>query len=163
MRVRSVKTIVGALAVALALAVGGCNTGGDESSGNGDEVQLYGTDGNMANSFGDAFKDSAGTLAGMKGTLPLTPLNEDFKRRLKAIDSSLTDFNYAAEAYDAVVVSALAAEAGKTTDSASIGKQIIGVTTGDTSCDSISTCLPLVKAGKRIKYKGVSLRRSGDE
>jgi ABC-type branched-subunit amino acid transport system substrate-binding protein len=162
MRGRSVKTIVGALAVALSLAVGGCNTGSEDASGNGDEVQLYGTDGNMANSFGDSFKDSpAGILAGMKGTLPLTPLNEDFKRRLRAIDSGLTDFNYAAEAYDAVVVSGLAAEAGRTVESASISKQIIGVTTGDTSCDSISTCLALVKAGKRIKYKGVSLRRSG--
>src|SRR6266540_7456572 len=162
MRGRSAKTIVGALAVALSLlAVGGCNAAAQESAGSKDEVQLYGTDGNMANSFGDTFKDAPGELAGMKGTLPLTPLNEDFKRRLRAIDPGLTDFNYAAEAYDAVVVSGLAAEVGKSTDSSSIAKQIIGVTTGDTSCDSISACLAQIKAGKRVKYKGVSLRRTG--
>jgi ABC-type branched-subunit amino acid transport system substrate-binding protein len=143
------------------LAVGGCNTTSEDSAGNNDEVALYGTDGNMANSFGDAFKDAPGELAGMRGTLPLTPLNEDFKRRLKAVDPALTDFNYAAEAYDAVVVAALAAEVGRTVDSGSISKQIIGVTTGDTPCDSINACLSQVKAGKRIKYKGVSLRRTG--
>src|SRR5258706_6344279 len=149
--------------MAVSLAAGGCNS---VAQGNGDanpnnEVRLYGTDGNMANSFGDAFKDSPGILSGMRGTVPGTPLTEDFKRRVKAVDPNLTDFNYAAEAYDAVVVAALAAEEAKTVDSASIAKQLVGVTTGDVACDTLPTCLTAARGGKRVKYKGISLRRSG--
>jgi ABC-type branched-subunit amino acid transport system substrate-binding protein len=161
MRVRS---IVGAFAAAAAvsLAAAGCNTAGQNQSGaTSEEVRLYGTDGNMANSFGDAFKDEPGILAGMKGTLPLTPLSEDFKRRMRAVDPNLSDFNYSAESYDAVVIAALAAEVAKTVDPPSIAKQIVGVTNGDLACDTIPTCLTGAKAGKRIRYKGVSLRRSG--
>jgi ABC-type branched-subunit amino acid transport system substrate-binding protein len=161
MRVRS---IVGAFAAAAAvsLAVAGCNTvGQNQGVGTSEEVRLYGTDGNMANSFGDAFKDEPGILAGMKGTLPLTPLSEDFKRRMKLTDPNLTDFNYSAESYDAVVIAALAAEVAKTVEPPSIAKQIVGVTNGDMACDTIATCLTAAKAGRRIRYKGVSLRRSG--
>jgi len=161
MRIRS---IVGALAAAAAvsLAAAGCNTvGQNQGAGTGEEVRLYGTDGNMANSFGDAFKDEPGILAGMKGTLPLTPLSEDFKRRMRAIDANLTDYNYSAESYDAVVIAALAAEVAKTVDPPSIAKQLVGVTNGELACDTVATCLTAAKSGKRIRYKGISLRRSG--
>ena len=40
-------------------------------------IQLYGTDGNMQNSFVSAFKEKAGVLDGMEGTTPLTPLSGD--------------------------------------------------------------------------------------
>lgn len=164
MRARSAASVVGAItAIGLLLAASGCasNAQSDQNSGSAGEIRLYGTDGNMANSFGDALKDNPGVLAGMKGTAPLTPLSEDFKRRVKSIDPSLHDFNYAGESYDAVVIAALAAEAGKSTDPAVIAKQIVGVTTGDTACDSVAACLTAVKSGKDIKYRGVSLRRSG--
>ncbi|MET7418140.1 ABC transporter substrate-binding protein [Dactylosporangium sp. NPDC005555] len=115
----------------------------------------------MANSFGEALKDSPAVLAGMKGTTPLTPLSEDFKRRVRTIDPNLTDFNYAGESYDAVVVAALAAEAGKSVESASIAKHLISVTTGENTCDSISACLLAARSGKDFKYRGISLRRSG--
>jgi ABC-type branched-subunit amino acid transport system substrate-binding protein len=162
MRERPAKAILCALAATAVLLVSACGSnepGAADATAN--VVRFYGTDGNMANSFGDSFKDNPGMLNGMRGTLPLTPLPEDFKRRLKGVDSSLTDFNYSAESYDAVVVAALAAEAGKSVDPPSISKQLTGVTTGDFACDSISTCLAAVKSGKRIRYKGVSLRRSG--
>src|SRR5512132_191124 len=105
MRARSATTIVGAItAVGLLLGASGCasDTKSNGDSASNDVIRLYGTDGNMANSFGEALKDSPGVLNGMKGTTPLTPLSEDFKRRVKSIDSSLTDFNYAGESYDAV-------------------------------------------------------------
>ncbi|MFF5231035.1 ABC transporter substrate-binding protein [Dactylosporangium sp. NPDC000521] len=164
MRARSAKAIVGAItAIGLLLTASGC---GSTAQSNGDaqpksDIRLYGSDGNMANSFGEALKDSPAVLAGMKGTTPLTPLSEDFKRRVKSIDPSLTDFNYSGEAYDAVVVAALAAEAGKSVESASIAKQLIGVTTGDNVCDTIAACLTAAKSGKDFKYRGISLRRSG--
>ena len=57
--------------------------------------------------------DTAGALAGMKGTTPLLELSQDFKDKLLAIDPALQDFNYAAETYDAVNIIALAAAEGQ--------------------------------------------------
>ncbi|MFG2038591.1 ABC transporter substrate-binding protein [Dactylosporangium sp. NPDC048998] len=164
MRARSATAIVGAItAIGVLLAASGCgsNAESDGNTAKPADIRLYGTDGNMANSFGEALKDSPGVLAGMKGTTPLTPLSEDFKRRVKALDPTLTDFNYAGESYDAVVIAALAAEAGKSTEGGSIAKQIIGVTTGDNVCDSVAACLNAARSGKSFKYRGISLRGSG--
>ena len=152
MRARSAKAIVGAItAIGLLLTASGC---GSTAQSNGDtetksDIRFYGSDGNMANSFGEALKDSPAVLAGMKGTTPLTPLSDDFKRRVRSIDSGLTDFNYSGEAYDAVVVAALAAEAGKSVESASIAKQLISVTTGENVCDTIAACL----AGSQVRQR----------
>ncbi|MFI5913757.1 ABC transporter substrate-binding protein [Dactylosporangium sp. NPDC051541] len=163
MRARPVTAIVGALtAMGVLLAVSGCASGDKDDEGAvPQDIRLYGTDGNMANSFGDALKDSPAVLNGMKGTTPLTPLSDDFKRRVKSVDSSLTDFNYSGEAYDAVVIAALAAETGKSVEPTVIAKQIVGVTTGDNTCDSVATCLTAAKSGKDFKYRGISMRSSG--
>ena len=124
-------------------------------------VRLYGTDGNMINTFGDEFKEQPGMLAGMKGTTPLTPLSEGFKQRLLGVDPKLGDYVYSAETYDAMVISALAAELAGTTKPSSIARQINGVTAGGTECDGIRDCLPLARQGKDIAYRGVSLKRGG--
>ena len=164
MRARPATAIVAAFtAIGMLLAASGC---ADNAQSDGDtdtkrDIRLYGTDGNMANSFGEALKDSPAVLDGMKGTTPLTQLSDDFKRRVKGIDPSLTDFNYAGEAYDAVVIAALAAEIGKSVEPAVIAKQVIGVTTGDNVCDTVAMCLTAAKSSKDLKYRGVSLRSSG--
>jgi hypothetical protein len=124
-------------------------------------VRLYGTDGNMSNSFGDEFKDQPGTLAGMKGTTPMTPLSDDFKRRLHEVDPKLKDYTYAAESYDAVVITSLAAQLAGTTAPKELAKYINGVTTGGAECDTVKRCLDLAKAGEDLAYRGVSLRRGG--
>ncbi|WP_238009262.1 ABC transporter substrate-binding protein [Dactylosporangium sp. AC04546] len=165
MRARPAKVIVGVItAIGLLVAATACS---DTAQSDGDtapspqDVRLYGSDGNMANSFGEALKDSPAVLAGMKGTTPLTPLSEDFKRRVKSVDATLTDFNYSGESYDAVVVAALAAEAARSVEPAQIAKQIVGVTTGDNVCETVAACLAAAKQGRDFKYRGVSLRRSG--
>ncbi|GGM11149.1 ABC transporter substrate-binding protein [Dactylosporangium sucinum] len=165
MRARHAKAIVGVItAIALLGAATACSdtaqSDGDTAT-NPQDVRLYGSDGNMANSFGEALKDSPAVLNGMKGTTPLTPLSDDFKRRVKSIDATLTDFNYSGESYDAVVVAALAAEAARSVEPAQIAKQIVGVTTGDNVCETIAACLAAAKQGRDFKYRGVSLRRSG--
>ncbi|MEV4753740.1 ABC transporter substrate-binding protein [Micromonospora sp. NPDC049559] len=124
-------------------------------------VRLYGTDGNMQNTFAAEFKEKTGLLDGMKGTTPLTPLSEDFKRRLLGVDSKLTGFLYAGETYDAVVISALAAQLAGSNKPAEIAKQINGVTNGGERCDSPATCLPLARNGVDIEYRGVSITRGG--
>jgi ABC-type branched-subunit amino acid transport system substrate-binding protein len=126
------------------------------------QVRLYGSDGNMSNSLGEALKDEQGVLAGMKGTTPLTPLTDDFKRRVRSVDPTVPDFNYAGEAYDAVIVAALAAEVAHTTDPTVFAKYIVGVTVGGTICETFKECVDEVHNNINIQYRGVSsLKRSG--
>lgn len=119
-----------------------------------DTKLVYGSDGNMGNALGEGLP--AGLLDGMKGTTPLTDTSGDFKTQLKALDPSLVDFNYAGESYDAVVISALAAEVAKSTAGTDIATEINGVTKDGTKCTTYAECLPLVKAGTDIDYDGVT-------
>jgi ABC-type branched-subunit amino acid transport system substrate-binding protein len=158
-----------ATAVVLALGMGGCAASDADQGGAGGDglgVHLYGSDGNMSSAFGEAavkqpLKDHADALAGMKGTTPLTRLTDDFKKRIRAVDPSLADYVYGAEAYDAVVIAGLAAETARTTDPTVIAKYINGVTASGTVCESVKACLGLIRDGRDIAYRGVSVRRSG--
>src|SRR5690242_941006 len=98
-------SLMASLAVFSLLAAGCGSFGRDNDPANPDRasaaVRLYGSDGNMINNFGAAFKDQPGLLNGMKGTTPLAPVADDFKKRLRSIDPGLQDYNYAGEAYDA--------------------------------------------------------------
>lgn len=115
---------------------------------------VFGVDGNMGNALGESV--GAGILAGMKGTTPLTEVGPDFEGRLLAIDPGLIDFNYAGESYDAVVISALAAEIAKSTNGQSIASEINNVTKDGTKCTTYEECLALVQAGTDIDYDGVT-------
>ncbi|GAA3743769.1 hypothetical protein GCM10022225_29220 [Plantactinospora mayteni] len=151
------------IAACAALLLAGCGSDGDGEAGQAQptQVRLYGTDGNMQNSFKGEFDQQTGLLKGMKGTTPLTPLSEDFKNRLLRKDPKLSDFLYAAESYDAVAISAIAAQLAGSTAPAEIAKQIVGVTTGGERCDSIGDCLRLARLGTDVAYRGVSLNRGG--
>jgi ABC-type branched-subunit amino acid transport system substrate-binding protein len=77
-------------------------------------VKTYLVDGNLSS---QAYKDlPAGIMKGVKATLPGVLASEDLKTRLLEVDPALTDFSYAPESYDAVVLIALAAEQGGATD-----------------------------------------------
>jgi ABC-type branched-subunit amino acid transport system substrate-binding protein len=151
-----------AVSAVLLLTGAACESGGASTEpGETRPVRLYGTDGNMSNSFGDQFASSPGLLSGMKGTAPLTPLTDEFRERLRSVDDSLEDFLYAGETYDAVVISALAAELAGTTQPKQIARYVNGVTTGGALCETVQACLGLARDGKDIQYRGVSLRRGG--
>jgi len=158
------RAVTAAVATAL-LTVAGC--GGNDGLDSGaisEGVRLYGSDGNMLNTLGDTFQDRPGLLAGMKGTAPLTPLSADFVRRLRELRPNLTDYNYAGESYDATSIAALAAEIARTTEPKSIARFVNGVTSkeaDDTECRSFPECAALVRQGKGIQYRGISLRRGG--
>jgi ABC-type branched-subunit amino acid transport system substrate-binding protein len=161
MRMSRGVTVV-ACAAAVLLSAAACKSGDTESESTaGGQVRIYGSDGNMNNSFGDGVAERRGILAGMKGTAPRTPLSADFVRRLQEVDPKLNDYTYVAETYDAVVISALAAELAGTTTPKELAKYINTVTTGGQECDSVKQCLPLAKAGRDLAYRGVSLRRGG--
>jgi ABC-type branched-subunit amino acid transport system substrate-binding protein len=156
---RNAAVAAAALLVLTACGGGGGDSGGGDSAagGGGGErnVNVYGTDGNMGNALGESFSQQ-GSLAGMKGTTPLTDLGADFQDRLREIDPNLQDFNYAGETYDAVVVTALAAQAAGTND-ANVFKELVnGITFGGEKCTDFAACLEIINNGGNVDYDGIS-------
>jgi ABC-type branched-subunit amino acid transport system substrate-binding protein len=154
-----------AVAAAALLVLTACGGGGDDSGGGGDaaggngggerQINVYGTDGNMGNALGESFSQQ-GSLAGMKGTTPLTDLGTDFQDRLREIDPNLQDFNYAGETYDAVVVTALAAQAAGTNDANVFKDYVNGITFGGEQCSDYAACLEIINSGGNVDYDGIS-------
>jgi ABC-type branched-subunit amino acid transport system substrate-binding protein len=162
---RLTRPISALTAVTAAVLLVGCSSSEPEAGPivHQGQARLYGSDGNMRDGFGDTLKDEPGVLAGMKGTTPLAPLTEDFKKRIRGIDPTVVrDFSYAGDTYDAVIVAALAAEVARTTEPTAMAKYIIGVTVGGTACASFKECVDAIHAGAKVQYRGLSsLKRSG--
>jgi branched-chain amino acid transport system substrate-binding protein len=120
-----------------------------------DTHKLYMTDGNTADYSEDL---DAGLLEGSKGTIPGAHPGEEFQARLKTQDDSLKDFTYAAETYDAVTLSALAAVKGGDNKPETVSANLMAVSGADggEECDSFKACSALLKDGKDIKYKAQS-------
>ncbi|WP_394941873.1 ABC transporter substrate-binding protein [Psychromicrobium sp. YIM B11713] len=98
-------------------------------------------------------------LQGAQGILPGVFPPAAFQEELLKIDPALTSLNYAAESYDAVMLSALAAIRAKDSSGASIASRLIEVSGGSGNgqkCQQLSDCLSLLSQGKAIDYDGVS-------
>ena len=101
-----------------------------------------------------------GELAGMRGT---TPKGADVTEWIGGVNdfwvakgnTELSDFNYAAESYDAVIVIALAAAAAGT-DGSALGDEINGITGVGEKCTTYVDCLALIDAGTDVDYDGIS-------
>jgi branched-chain amino acid transport system substrate-binding protein len=118
------------------------------------DIQTYFVDGNTVN-YGDEFPP--GTLEGVKATYPAPPeLESSFKDKLLAKDPKLKGFTYAPQAYDTVVISALAAEAAGSDNSEAIASEIVNVSRDGTQCSTFEDCLALIKQGEDIDYEGLS-------
>jgi hypothetical protein len=161
MRTGSTARGIAATGVAL-LALTACGGSSDDTGSDAGETSegetltnIYGTDGNMGNALGEDFSEN-GALAGMKGTLPLTELSGDFRDRLMEVDPNLVDFNYAGETYDAIVVTALAAQMAGTTDANVFKAFVNGVTVGGDKCEDFTSCLEIVNGGGNPDYDGQS-------
>jgi hypothetical protein len=115
---------------------------------------LYLVDGNTSNSLGASLP--AGILAGVKGTIPGAETTQDFKDALLEVDPTLTNFSYAPEAYDAVVLTALAAASAKSDAGVDMAKWLAPITNGVDVCSDYAGCLELLKLGKQIDYNGRS-------
>jgi len=117
-------------------------------------TKVYGVDGNIAGML-EVVTDPT-ILAGMRGTTPSVDLKSisEFTARL---DEAGVDgvYDYGAETYDAIVISALAAEIAGCADGVSIGAQINGVTKDGEKCTTFADCMELVKAGTDIDYDGL--------
>jgi len=126
--------------------------------------KLYFVDGNLAN-FGDEFP--AGSLTGAKGTLPGLSIDsiKEFTAALQDWNKAnggeeLTEFSYAAESYDAVILLALASlAAGGATDGASVAAKLQEVSGGSgngTKCTTFAECADIILSGGVADYDGVS-------
>jgi ABC-type branched-subunit amino acid transport system substrate-binding protein len=121
------------------------------------DLPTYFVDGNTANYDKDATAPlPPGTLEGTKGTIPGAETAADFKDRLATVDPDLKDYAYAAESYDAVIVSSLAAVAADSDAGEAIAEQMVDVTTGGTKCTTFDECAGLLADGEDIDYDGVS-------
>jgi branched-chain amino acid transport system substrate-binding protein len=129
-----------------------------------DPEQLYFVDGNLSN-FGDQFP--AGSLTGAKGTLPGLSIDSigDFTDALDAWvaedgGDALTEYSYAAESFDAVILLALASlAAGGATDGATVAEYLQEVSggTGDgEKCSTFADCADIILSGGVADYDGVS-------
>ena len=128
------------------------------------EVPLYLVDGNLGNALGEDLP--AGVLAGAKGSLPGAEATAEFRERLATVDPALKDYSYAAESYDAVITSALAALVAESDAGEAIGAELPGVTKDGEKCTTFADCKELIEAGDDIDYDGISgpieLNEKGD-
>ncbi|SDM38476.1 amino acid/amide ABC transporter substrate-binding protein, HAAT family (TC 3.A.1.4.-) [Geodermatophilus siccatus] len=155
-----------AVAAAALLVLTACGGGGDDEGGGGGteagggggerQVNVYGTDGNMGNALANAFSDQPGALDGMKGTTPLTELSSDFTDRLDQIYPNLEDYNYAGETYDAIIITALAAQAAGTNDANVFKEYVNGMTFGGEKCTDFAGCLEIINNGGNVDFDGIS-------
>ncbi len=120
----------------------------------------YLCDGNTA----DYSKDfDPGTLTGVVGTIPGADPAQEFKDNAsawyeEAEGSPLTDYAYAAESYDAVILAALAAVKAESTTGTDIAAQIRSVSGADggTEVSTFQEGVDALEAGEDIHYTGVS-------
>lgn len=118
-----------------------------------DGSKIYFVDGNLAG-YSDVFE--AGIINCAVGTLPGVLATDEQKGELLGIDPELTDFSYANESYDAVILMALAAIAGGSTEGSVIRDNLQAVSRDGTECDSFQACAELLAAGEDIDYEGRS-------
>ena len=116
-------------------------------------VDTYFVDGNTAD-YSETLDE--GLLEGVKGTIPGADSSQDFKDRLLEVDAELDSFAYAAESYDAVIVSALAAIVADSDAGSAIAEEIVNVTRDGEKCTTFAECVELLEAGEDIDYDGVS-------
>ena len=124
-------------------------------------VPAYFVDGNTAEYNDDPADPEdtalpAGSLVGVKGTIPGAEAPEEFRQRLLTVDPNLNDFSYSAESYDATIITALAAIAADTDKADEVAKEIPGVTKDGTKCTTFAECKELLEAGEDIDYDGIS-------
>ncbi len=153
MRDKKVLLRLFALLFAFVLAAAACGSDDDDSSDSSDSTEASDDTGDSGNG------DASGTLAGWKGTTPLpetTPEVETFQDRMLEQDPELQDFNYGPESYDAVIVTALAAQIAGDDGSAHAG-EIVNVTIGGEKCTTYADCLAIIEGGNTdIDYDGIS-------
>ncbi len=102
--------------------------------------------------------DNPGIVAGIEGTeVSLHPQAENtFLSRLQEFSPNIGEVTYAAYAYDAVVILALASLEAESTDPEKFRTEINGITRDGTKCNHYVECARLIEDGTDIDYDGAS-------
>lgn len=119
--------------------------------------KIYGTDGFLQNTFpSQVVPGHPEKLAGLRGTVPYA--DPAYNERLKQFSPGLQDLTFGAQAYDAVVIVALAAAVTRSDDARLLAQQLASVTRGGQKCASYTACLALLTQSPSadIDYDGVS-------
>jgi len=95
-------------------------------------------------------------LTGVNGIIEGVQPSDTFTERLKQTDSGLGQFRYAAEAYDATILAALAATVGGDDSGSSVAATLVDVSRGGIKCTSFAECLEVLRTQTDIDYDGVS-------
>jgi branched-chain amino acid transport system substrate-binding protein len=98
----------------------------------------------------------AGMLDGANGVLEGAQPDAAFVARLKQIDPGLVDVQYAAEAYDATVLAALAAVVAKDDGGPAIARTLQSVSVGGIKCTSFGECIDVLRTESDIDFDGIS-------
>lgn len=121
------------------------------------DLPTYFVDGNTANyGKGSSTPLPEGILEGVKGTVPGVEAPDEFRERLLKVDPKLDNFTYAAEAYDATILTALAAVAAKNDSGEAIASELVNISSGGEKCTGFKECADLLEDGKDIDYDGLS-------
>ncbi|TXK19212.1 ABC transporter substrate-binding protein [Homoserinibacter sp. GY 40078] len=98
----------------------------------------------------------AGTLTGAHGVLEGVRADDAFRARLEKEDPGLSSTRYAPEAYDAVIIAALAATMADDDGGPSIRSRILDVTREGIRCSSFGECLDVLTTEPDIAYEGIT-------
>jgi branched-chain amino acid transport system substrate-binding protein len=129
--------------------------------------RFYMVDGNLS----DYGTEMPVSLEGAQGTKAGPKLSDDFTDRLQAYwtgegNTEVKDFTYAGEAYDAVVLVALASLAAGSTEGADIAAKMQEVSGGSgdgEKCTSFADCAKIINDGGTADYDGYSGEVTFDE
>ena len=105
----------------------------------------------------------AGTLTDVNGILEGATPDAAFKKRITGADPSVTDFRYAAEAYDATVLAALAAVSAGDDSGAAVARTLRSVSSKGIKCTSFGECVDVMATQPDIDYDGITGPLSLDE
>lgn len=124
------------------------------------DVQIFLVDGNISTT---AYKDfPKDTMTGVIASVPTGDPSVDveaFNARLLEQDPNLTDFAYGAQAYDATILVALAADYAGCADGTAIAAampMVANADAGGEACGTYADCLAIIQAGGQPNYDGVT-------
>jgi ABC-type branched-subunit amino acid transport system substrate-binding protein len=98
----------------------------------------------------------AGALEGVRGIVDGASASPDFAARVRLEDPGLLDLRYAAEAYDATMLAALAATLAGDDGGAAIARELRAASVGGIKCTSFGECLDVLGSRDDIDYDGAS-------
>lgn len=115
---------------------------------------MYTADGLKSDTFAAKVDpNNPGVVAGMKGTVPSAGDNEEFLSQVQALAADAQN-TFVAQAYDCVVITALAATQTDSDSPSEFIKEVENVTKDGQECTTYAECKQLLENGTDIAYVG---------